>query len=132
LFLPRYLPYVCLLAGSEIGVVRAAESARIVNVSSGLGSLAINGDPSTPFYQAKVVAYNASKAALNMFTVDLAYDLRDTKITLSKVMTPAMLGFVRTDECRCLSLVRVSHHINCYDLPIFNCQGRCLEFANGL
>jgi NAD(P)-dependent dehydrogenase (short-subunit alcohol dehydrogenase family) len=59
-------------------LLRAAESARIVNVSSGLGSIAINSDPNTPYYDAKVLAYNASKAALNMFTVDLAYDLRET------------------------------------------------------
>ncbi len=74
-------------------LLRAAESARIVNVSSGLGSLAINGDPSNPFYHVKVLAYNASKAALNMFTVDLAYDLRDTKIKVNSVCP----GYVATD-----------------------------------
>ena len=74
-------------------LLRAADSARIVNVSSGLGSLAINGDPSTPFYHAKVLAYNASKAALNMFTVDLAYDLRETKIKVNS----ACPGYTATD-----------------------------------
>jgi NAD(P)-dependent dehydrogenase (short-subunit alcohol dehydrogenase family) len=74
-------------------LLRAAESARIVNVSSGLGSLAINNDPNTPFYHVKILAYNASKAALNMFTVDLAYDLRDTKIKVNSVSP----GFVDTD-----------------------------------
>ena len=74
-------------------LLRAAGSARIVNVSSGLGSLAINGDPSTPFYHAKVLAYNASKAALNMFTVDLAYDLRDTKVKVNS----ACPGYTATD-----------------------------------
>jgi NAD(P)-dependent dehydrogenase (short-subunit alcohol dehydrogenase family) len=74
-------------------LLRAARDARIVNVSSGLGSLAINGDPSTPFYHAKVLAYNASKAALNMFTVDLAYDLRDTKIKVNS----ACPGYTATD-----------------------------------
>jgi NAD(P)-dependent dehydrogenase (short-subunit alcohol dehydrogenase family) len=74
-------------------LLRAAESARIVNVSSGLGSLAINADPNTPFYAVKVLAYNASKAALNMFTVDLAYDLRDTKIKVNS----ACPGFTATD-----------------------------------
>ena len=61
-------------------LLRNAEAARIVNVSSGLGSLAINSDAASPFYDVKLLAYNSSKAALNMFTVDLAYDLRDTKI----------------------------------------------------
>ncbi len=41
----------------------------------------------------KVLAYNASKAPLNMFTVDLAYDLRDTKIKVNS----ASPGFVTTD-----------------------------------
>jgi NAD(P)-dependent dehydrogenase (short-subunit alcohol dehydrogenase family) len=74
-------------------LLRAAESARIVNVSSGLGSIAINSDPSTPYYHAKVLAYNASKAALNMFTVDLAYDLRETKVKVNS----ACPGYTATD-----------------------------------
>jgi NAD(P)-dependent dehydrogenase (short-subunit alcohol dehydrogenase family) len=64
-------------------LLRAAESACIVNVSSGLGSLTINADPNNPVYHAKLLAYNASKAALNMFTLGLAYDLRDTKIKVN-------------------------------------------------
>ena len=74
-------------------LLRAAESARIVNVSSGLGSVAMNGDPNNPYYDAKVLAYNASKAALNMFTVDLAYDLRDTTIKVNS----ACPGYTATD-----------------------------------
>ena len=74
-------------------LLRAAESARIVNLSSGLGSLAVNSDPTSPFYPVKILAYNASKAALNMFTVNLAYDLRDTRIKVNS----ASPGFVATD-----------------------------------
>ena len=74
-------------------LLRAAESARIVNVSSGLGSLAINANPSHPFYHAKALAYNASKAALNMFTLALAYDLRDTPIKVNS----ANPGYTSTD-----------------------------------
>ena len=74
-------------------LLRAAERARIVNVSSGLGSIAINNDPNTPFYHVKILGYNASKVALNMFTVDLAYDLRDTRIKVNSVSP----GFVDTD-----------------------------------
>ncbi len=74
-------------------LLRAAEKAQIINVSSGLGSLAINGDPSTPYYHAKALAYNASKAALNMFTVDLAYDLRESKVTVNSVCP----GYTATD-----------------------------------
>ena len=41
----------------------------------------------------KVLAYNASKAALNMFSVDLAYDLRETKIKVNS----ACPGYTATD-----------------------------------
>jgi NAD(P)-dependent dehydrogenase (short-subunit alcohol dehydrogenase family) len=76
-----------------IPMLRAAPSARVVNVSSGLGSIALNGDPASPYYHAKILAYNGSKAALNMFTVDLAYDLRDTKIKVNS----ACPGYTATD-----------------------------------
>lgn len=74
-------------------LLRKAPSARIVNVSTGLGSLATNGDVNSPFYHAKILAYNASKAALNMFTVNLAYELRDTPIKVNA----AIPGYVATD-----------------------------------
>ena len=74
-------------------LLRAAASAQIVNVSSGLGSIAINGDPSSQYYDAKVLAYSASKAALNMFTVDLAYDLRETSVRVNSVCP----GYTATD-----------------------------------
>jgi len=74
-------------------LLRAAPGARIVNVSTGLGSLATNADPESPFYHAKILAYNASKAALNMFTVNLAYELRETAIKVNA----AIPGYVATD-----------------------------------
>ncbi len=74
-------------------LLRAGGSAQIINVSSGLGSLAINGDAASPYYHAKALAYNASKAALNMFTVDLAYDLRETGVRVNSVCP----GYTATD-----------------------------------
>lgn len=74
-------------------LLKAAPHARIVNVSTGLGSLATNSDASSPFYHAKLLAYNASKAALNMFTVNLAYELRETPIKVNA----AIPGYVATD-----------------------------------
>jgi NAD(P)-dependent dehydrogenase (short-subunit alcohol dehydrogenase family) len=50
-------------------LLRKSKAARIVNVSSGLGSLTQNGDPSYPYAAAKLISYSASKAALNMLTV---------------------------------------------------------------
>ncbi|EPA1861529.1 SDR family oxidoreductase [Klebsiella michiganensis] len=58
-------------------------AARIVNVSSGLGSLALNQDPSWEFADAKLIGYNASKAALNMLTVQLAWAFKETGIKVN-------------------------------------------------
>jgi NAD(P)-dependent dehydrogenase (short-subunit alcohol dehydrogenase family) len=74
-------------------LLRRAEAARIVNLSSSLGSLAVNSDPSSPYYAARLIGYNASKAALNMLTVQLAAELRDTKIAVNSVSP----GYVQTD-----------------------------------
>lgn len=72
---------------------RAAGGARIVNLSSSLGSLAMNGDPASPYYRAQLIGYNASKAALNMLTVQLAQELAGSRITVNS----ACPGFVATD-----------------------------------
>lgn len=68
-------------------------AARIVNLSSSLGSLAVNGDPTSPYYSARLLGYNASKAALNMLTVQLAQELRDTPHVINSVSP----GYVKTD-----------------------------------
>ena len=74
-------------------LVRKSEAGRIVNVSSGLGSITLNGDPAWEFAGVKFLGYNASKAALNMLTVQLAAELRDTPIKVNS----ANPGFTATD-----------------------------------
>ncbi|HST45147.1 MAG TPA: SDR family oxidoreductase [Luteimonas sp.] len=74
-------------------LLRAAPAARIVNVSSGLGSLALHVDPSSPIYHYKVPAYNVSKSAVNAWTIQLAYELRDTPIKVNAIHP----GSVKTD-----------------------------------
>src|SRR5215468_9191311 len=74
-------------------LIRKAPAGRIVNVSSILGSLTLQADPASPIYAFKVFAYDASKAALNAFTVHLAHELRDTKIKVNS----AHPGWVKTD-----------------------------------
>jgi NAD(P)-dependent dehydrogenase (short-subunit alcohol dehydrogenase family) len=74
-------------------LVRKAPAGRIVNVSSILGSLTLQADPASPVYSYKAFAYDASKAALNAFTVHLAHELRDTKIKVNS----AHPGWVKTD-----------------------------------
>jgi NAD(P)-dependent dehydrogenase (short-subunit alcohol dehydrogenase family) len=74
-------------------LLRNSAAGRIVNVSSALGSLTLNGDPTSPFYEAKLIGYNASKAALNMLTVQLNAELQDTPIIVNSVSP----GFAKTD-----------------------------------
>jgi len=69
-------------------LVRQAVAGRIVNVSSPLGSLTLNGQNDWG-----LLGYSASKAALNMLTVQLAYELRDTAIRINS----AAPGYTATD-----------------------------------
>lgn len=74
-------------------LLRKSDSARIVNVSSILGSHAEHADPNSTIYQAKTLAYDASKSAVNMFTVHLAHELRGSKIKVNS----GHPGWVKTD-----------------------------------
>jgi len=73
--------------------LRRAPAARIVNMSSGLGSLADSLDPDSRFYGQNYLAYNSSKTALNMVTVVYANELRDTPIKVNA----ADPGYCATD-----------------------------------
>lgn len=74
-------------------LLRKSPAGRIVNLSSILGSLTLQATPGSPIYNAKSFAYDASKTALNAFTVHLAYELKDTKIKVNS----AHPGWVKTD-----------------------------------
>jgi len=74
-------------------LLRKSKHASIVNVSSGLGSLTLNGDENHMCSKVHYVGYCASKAALNMFTVKLAFELRDTHIKVNS----ADPGYTATD-----------------------------------
>ena len=78
---------------SFLPLLRKSESARIVNVSSLLGSIAEHTDPQSPIFDFKVPAYNVSKSALNAWTVHLAHELRDTGIKVNAIHP----GSVKTD-----------------------------------
>lgn len=62
-------------------LIHKSEAGRIVNISSGRGSLTQHSDPSCHY--AKTLAYNSSKTALNAFTVMLAAELKDTTIKVN-------------------------------------------------
>jgi NAD(P)-dependent dehydrogenase (short-subunit alcohol dehydrogenase family) len=58
-------------------LLQKAENPRIVNVTSGLGSLTLHSDPTWEFYPYKSAAYGPSKTALNAYSVALAAELKD-------------------------------------------------------
>jgi NAD(P)-dependent dehydrogenase (short-subunit alcohol dehydrogenase family) len=62
-------------------LIRRSEAGRIVNMSSGRGSLTQHSDPECQY--AKTLAYNSSKTALNAFTVMLAAELEETAIKVN-------------------------------------------------
>jgi NAD(P)-dependent dehydrogenase (short-subunit alcohol dehydrogenase family) len=81
------------VAQTMLPLLRKSPAGRIVNISSGLGSLTLNSDPAWSGYDVKLIGYNASKAALNMLTVHLAYELRGTTIKVNS----ANPGYTKTD-----------------------------------
>jgi NAD(P)-dependent dehydrogenase (short-subunit alcohol dehydrogenase family) len=84
---------VVALTQALLPLLRKAPAGRIVNLSSVLGSLTLHADPSSGIYDKKAFAYDASKTALNAFTVHLAQELRGTKIKVNS----AHPGWVQTD-----------------------------------
>lgn len=73
-------------------LLRKSKSARIINVSSGMGSLTSNLDKNFPFRAGFSPVYGASKTALNAMTVAMALELENEGIKVNAV-TP---GFTRT------------------------------------
>ncbi|ARS35659.1 SDR family oxidoreductase [Pontibacter actiniarum] len=77
-----------------IDLLRKSAEPRIVNVSTSVGSLSLQSNPSWPAYDyAKYAVYASSKAAMNMYTVHLAYELRDTAFKVNAVCP----GYTKTD-----------------------------------
>ncbi|MES2671317.1 MAG: SDR family oxidoreductase [Pseudomonadota bacterium] len=74
-------------------LLHKSDAGRIVNVSSLLGSLALHSDPASPIYDFKMPAYNVSKSAVNAWTVQLAYELRDSRIKINSIHP----GYVKTE-----------------------------------
>ena len=66
-------------------LLRESSDARIVNVSSGVGSLAANADPTFPYRQMYSPVYPASKTALNAVTLAMMIELESTGIKVNLV-----------------------------------------------
>jgi NAD(P)-dependent dehydrogenase (short-subunit alcohol dehydrogenase family) len=77
-----------------LSLLRKAKHGRIVNMSSGLGSLTWNTDSHGPLPSRHTsLAYSSSKAALNMITIQLGNELKDEGIKVNS----ADPGFTATD-----------------------------------
>jgi NAD(P)-dependent dehydrogenase (short-subunit alcohol dehydrogenase family) len=75
-------------------LLEKSPAARLVNVSSALGSLALHGDfENGPFVDFKPIAYDSSKAAVNMMTVHYAALWRNTPHRANAIHP----GSVKTD-----------------------------------
>ena len=83
---------VLAVTQTMLPLLREAPAGRIVNVSSGVGSLTRVSDPTNP-YRAMFGLYSFSKTALNGITVALALDLEKTNIKVNA----ACPGFTATD-----------------------------------
>jgi len=66
-------------------LLRESSDARIVNVSSGVGSLTANADPTYPYHAMFGPIYPASKAALNAITLAIMIELESTGIKVNLV-----------------------------------------------
>lgn len=78
-----------------LSLLQKSTEPRILNVSSSIGSLTLHSDPNWPYYEnANAFAvYSTSKAALNMYSVTLAYELR-TSLVKVHMIDP---GYIKTD-----------------------------------
>jgi NAD(P)-dependent dehydrogenase (short-subunit alcohol dehydrogenase family) len=74
-------------------LLREAPSARIINVSSGVGSLTRNSDPAAPYRRIFGPVYSASKTALNALTLAMAIELEAEGIKVHAVSP----GFTKTN-----------------------------------
>lgn len=76
-----------------LDLLKKSDSPRISNITSGLGSLTLHSDPTWKYHTIKGVCYVPSKAALNAFTITLAYELRDLAFKVNAIDP----GYTATD-----------------------------------
>jgi NAD(P)-dependent dehydrogenase (short-subunit alcohol dehydrogenase family) len=84
---------VLAVTQAMLPLLREAPAARIVNVSSGVGSLTRNSDPAYAYRSIFGPGYAASKTALNAMTVAMAIELESTAIKVNA----ACPGYTKTN-----------------------------------
>jgi NAD(P)-dependent dehydrogenase (short-subunit alcohol dehydrogenase family) len=87
---------VVAVTQAMLPLLRHSMAGRIVNMSSGLGSLTQQSDPSWAFGDKKFLAYNSSKTALNAVTIQFAGELKESGIKVNA----ADPGYTATDMNR--------------------------------
>jgi len=73
---------VCVIQ-TMLPLLRRSDAGRIVNMSTGLASLALTRGPDAPMSFSRLLAYNSSKTALNAVTVQFANELAGTPIKVN-------------------------------------------------
>lgn len=85
---------VAAVTQAFLDLLEKAPQPRIVMVSSTVGSLSLQTNPEWPAYEfGKFAVYGSSKSALNMYSVHLAYELRNTPFKINMVDP----GYTKTD-----------------------------------
>jgi len=84
---------VLAVTQAMLPLLREAPAARIVNVSSGVGSLTRNSDPAYAYRSVFGPGYAASKTALNAMTLAMAIELESTGIKVNA----ACPGYTKTN-----------------------------------
>ena len=84
---------VLAVTQAMLPLLREAPAARIVNVSSGVGSLTNNSDPASPWRSIFGPVYPASKTALNAMTLAMSIELEPAGIKVNAVSP----GFTKTN-----------------------------------
>lgn len=74
-------------------LLKKSENPRISNITSGLSSLTLHSDPAWSYYNVKLASYVPSKAALNAYTILLAYELKDLPFKVNAIDP----GYTATD-----------------------------------
>ncbi|WP_443943613.1 SDR family NAD(P)-dependent oxidoreductase [Pedobacter sp. AW1-32] len=93
---------VIAVTQAALPLLRKAQAARIVNVSSSLGSLTLNADPKSWARESFGVVYAASKTAMNAITLALSIELEKENIKVNAVSpgftATALNNFQGTDS----------------------------------
>ncbi|MBC2776660.1 SDR family NAD(P)-dependent oxidoreductase [Parasphingopyxis marina] len=74
---------VVAMIQAMLPLLRKSDAGRIVNMSTGLGSLTLTRGADAPLSFSRLLAYNSSKTAVNAVTVQFANELLDTPIKVN-------------------------------------------------